>query len=308
MYKQRITVFTPTYNRAHTLGRLYQSLRDQTFVDFEWLIIDDGSTDGTKSLIEKYITDKNLFPIHYHLKSNGGKHTAINVGLEKAQGELFFTADSDDYLTSDALQKVDRWAASLPKDDKFCGVVGNWGSSADKTPNTIFNQVWRDANLLERHAEFSDAPIDGERAWVFFTDIHKKYVYPVFENEKFMTEAVAWNRMAQDGYKVRVFNDIIYIYKYLPGGLSLSGGQLFIDNPKGYALWLKEKGLFLRYGVHKKFRMYYSYLSSQKHRLSKVEIADNIGASYRVILVLCLIYSLKSFYNGVHKCLRHHFS
>lgn len=302
-YNHKITVFTPTYNRVHTLERLYRSLQAQTFADFEWLVIDDGSTDETKILIEKWLTEENPFPIHYYLKQNGGKHTAINEGLDKAQGELFFTADSDDYLTGDALEKVNNWAGSLPTNEQFCGVVGNWGSSATETPNTIFKGEWRDASLLERYPEFSKIPIDGERAFVFFTEIHKKYKYPVFENENFMTEAVTWNRMANAGYKMRVYNDIIYIYKFLPNGLTLSGSKMFINNPKGYALWLREKAELCNFSFYRKLTIHYSYFLTQENELTTKEIADNIGAPYLVIALLAYLHSAKKRYQLLLKSL-----
>lgn len=292
-HKYKITVFTPTYNRAHTLERLYISLQQQTFRDFEWLVIDDGSSDNTKTLLEKWLIEDNFFPIHYYLKPNGGKHTAINYGLDEAQGELFFTADSDDYLIADALQKVTSWVDFLPPNEKFCGVIGNMGYSNTETPNKVFKADYRDVNLLERYPDFSENPIDGERAIVFFTDIHKKYRYPVFDNEKFMTEAVTWNRMANDGYKMRAYNDIIYIYKYLPNGLTLSGYQLFFDNPKGYGLCIREKAEFCNYSNYKKLKMYYSYYFTQKHKLSAKEIAENIGASFLVIKLLSLVRAIK---------------
>ena len=94
-----ITVFTPTYNRAKLLPRLYKSLQEQTNKDFEWVIVDDGSTDNTKEVIDNIITQQeNDFPIRYFYKENGGKHTAINQGAKEAKGELFFIADSDDVL------------------------------------------------------------------------------------------------------------------------------------------------------------------------------------------------------------------
>lgn len=292
-YNHRITVFTPTYNRAHTLERLYKSLQAQTFTDFEWLVIDDGSTDGTKDHFEKWLEEKNIFPIRYYLKENGGKHTAINEGLDKAQGELFFTADSDDYLTTDALEKVNIWSSSVPANEKFCGVVGNMGYTTIETPNTIYRCEWRDATLLERYPEFSKTPIDGERALVFFTDIHRKYKYPIFESEKFMTEAITWNRMANDGYKMRFYNDIIYIYKFLPNGLTLSGSKIFINNPKGYALWLREKMEFCNYSFFRKLKMYYSYFLTQENELTTKEIADNIGVGYWLIALLPYLNSIK---------------
>lgn len=294
-YHHRITVFTPTYNRAHTLERLYRSLREQTFTDFEWLIIDDGSSDNTTEMVNQWIKEDNLFPIRYYSQENRGKHIAINSGLRKARGELFFTADSDDFLTNDALKKVDDWVKSLPENKNFCGVVGNMGSSPTETPNTVYKGKWRDANLLERYPEVSDLPIDGERVFVFFTEIHNKYPYPEFQNEKFMTEAVTWNRMASDGYRVRVFNDIIYIYKYLPNGLTLSGNQLFFNNPKGYGLWMREKAYFLHYSYTKKIKMYYGYFFSQKEKISVDEIAENIGAKPLIIMLMSSYYSCKRF-------------
>lgn len=297
MHKYKFTVFTPSYNRAHTLERLYKSLQQQIFTDFEWLVIDDGSSDGTKALFEKWTSEKNPFPIHYHYKENGGKHTAINFGLEQAQGELFFTADSDDYLTNNALKKVDRWIDSLPNDEKYCCVVGNWGYTIDETPNTIFDTDWIDATFLDRYPEGSAYHVDGERAYVFFTEIHKKYKYPEFENENFITEAVAWNRMAHDGYQMRVFNDIIYIYKFLPNGLTLSGSKIFIENPKGYGLWLKQKAEFSGYSSLMKLKIYYSYYSSQKDRLPIREIAYNMGTSSFVMALISILFSLKNLYN-----------
>lgn len=301
MSKYKITVFTPTYNRAHTLERLYKSLQKQTFTDFEWLVIDDGSLDNTRMLFEVWLKESNVFPINYYFKNNGGKHTAINYGLDKAKGELFFTADSDDYLLEDALQKVSAWVDSLPKNEKFCGVVGNWGYGSKETPNTLFDGKWRDANFLERYFDGSNIPIDGERAFVFFTEIHRKYKYPEFINEKFMTEAVTWNRMAHDGYKIRVFNDIIYIYKYLPGGLSLSGTKIFFDNPKGYGLWMREKAEFLKYGYYKKLKMYYGYFFTQKNQLTIEEIAKNIGTSYLLMILLYCFYRIKKVYHSFRK-------
>lgn len=302
-FNHRFTVFTPTYNRAHTLETLYRSLQKQNFTDFEWLIIDDGSSDGTNVLIQKWASEKNLFPIHYFLKENGGKHTAINYGLNKAQGELFFTVDSDDFLTSDALQKIDIWVKILPDHEQFAGVVGNLGLTLSKTPNAIFENEWRDACLLERYPEYSKSPIDGERAFVFFTEVHKKYRFPEFSNEKFMTEAVTWNRMAHDGYKMRFYNDIICIYKFLPDGLTRSGNKIFYDNPKGYGLWMREKAQFCRHSFFKRLKMYYGYFFTQKNKLSLNEISTNIGASYLLIALLSFMYLYKKWYRRTVKSL-----
>lgn len=289
----KITVFTPTYNRAYIIENLYRSLQRQTFRDFEWLIVDDGSTDNTEVLIASWQNDGNDFDIRYYKKENGGKCRAINYGADRARGLLFFNVDSDDYLTDVALEKIAEWEAGLPKDKKFCGVVGNLGTSATETPNTPWPEPYRDASLLERYSEYCEHPIDGERAWVFYTEIQKKYKYPEFDGENFITPAVTWNRMAHDGYLVRIYDDIIWVYEYLPDGLTASGNKRFIDRPQGHGLWLREKAEFMNVSFSNKFKMYYSFYCDHKHHLSDEKIAEYIGAKVLLIKIASFIYKLK---------------
>ena len=240
----KITVFTPTYNRAYIIEILYRSLQRQSFTNFEWLVVDDGSSDNTEELFKEWYKEDNSFEIRYYKKENGGKHRAINYGLDKAKGELFFTVDSDDYLTDDALNKVNEWEKNLDKSKKFAGIVANRGYDENNTINNYFKEDYLDLDLMQMYtySESGKKVLSRERAFIFYTDIHKLYKYPEFEGENFMTEAVTWNRMARDGYLVRYFNDIIWIFEYLPDGLTKAGHKLFIDNPRGYALWLIEKG------------------------------------------------------------------
>ena len=221
-----ITVFTPTYNRAYIINRLYESLQRQEIHNFEWLVVDDGSVDETEELFRTWMNNESKFPIRYYKKKNGGKCRAINFALDLAKGKLFFVVDSDDYLTDDALKKIIAWEKSLPKDEKYCGVAGNLGMSSNFTPNTLFETDYYDGTLLDRYRN-----IDGERALAFFTEIHKKYRYPEYSGEKFMTEAVIYNRMANDGYKMRFYNDIVWIYEYRSDGLTKAGNSLFLNNP-----------------------------------------------------------------------------
>lgn len=244
---------TPTFNRGYIIGNLYNSLLRQTFNDFEWLIIDDGSTDETESLIQKFKEECEPFTIRYFKQANGGKCRAINHALDKAQGELFFVVDSDDYLTDDALEKIDKWINELPKNDLFCGVAGNLGTSAVSTRNPQIKGGYYDGTLLDRYKNMK-----GERALALYTDIHKQYRYPEIAGENFMTEAVVWNRMANDGFKVRFFNDIIWIYEYREDGLTKAGKRVFLDNPQGYILWLKEKWIFTGANRIQLLKFYYS--------------------------------------------------
>jgi len=184
-FDYKITVFTPTYNRAYIIENLYRSIQRQTYRDFEWVVVDDGSSDGTEELFRKWQAERNDFPIRYVKQENGGKCRAINRGMTEARGELFFNIDSDDYLTDDALEKIARWEAELPKDSNFCGFSANLGFSPTETPNTLFEQGFLDGNAFDRYGA-----ANGERAMIFYTDIMRKYPYPEFPGEKFMTEAV----------------------------------------------------------------------------------------------------------------------
>lgn len=273
MFKYKITIFTPTYNRAHLLATLYKSIQDQTYRDFEWVIVDDGSLDNTESIVNGWIEENNDFHINYRKQPNGGKCSAINYGLDLAQGELFFTMDSDDTLTDDALEKIILWESQLPKKQKFCGVAGNLGTSEEHTPNTVFNEEYFEGTALDRYRN-----IEGERAMVFYTDVHRKYKYPIFDGERFMTEAVAWNRMANDGYKMRFYNDIIWIFEYQDDGLTKAGSKMFLNNPRGYGLWLREKAEFTGASFIDKLKLYYTFTCDLSNLYDTKLIAEAIGA------------------------------
>lgn len=267
-----VTVFTPTYNRAYILGDLYHSLQRQTCMDFEWLIVDDGSADDTKALVASWQGEENPFPIRYVYQENGGKCRAINRGLKEADGRLFFTVDSDDYLTDDAIEKVIRWDGELPKDGHFCGYVGNRGTTPTQTPNRLFPGGYLDGTALDRYDQ-----VDGERAFVFYTEIHRKYLYPEFPGEKFLTEAVTWDLMAHDGYKMRFYNDIIWIWEYKDDGLTRAGYRVFLENPQGTGLFFRQKAEFLHYSLWNKLTLWYGYATDAMDRCTDEQIASYIG-------------------------------
>lgn len=267
-----VTVFTPTYNRAYILGDLYHSLQRQTCMDFEWLIVDDGSADDTKALVASWQGEKNPFPIRYVYQENGGKCRAINRGLKEADGRLFFTVDSDDYLTDDAIEKVIRWDGELPRDGHFCGYVGNRGITPTQTPNRLFPGGYLDGTALDRYDQ-----VDGERAFVFYTEVHRKYLYPEFPGEKFLTEAVTWDLMAHDGYKMRFYNDIIWIWEYKDDGLTRAGYRVFLENPQGTGLFFRQKAEFLHYSLWNKLTLWYGYATDAMDRCTDEQIASYIG-------------------------------
>lgn len=289
-FDYKITVFTPTYNRAYLIETLYRSLQRQSFTDFEWLVVDDGSADDTQALFARWSREENPFPIRYFKQENGGKCRAINRGLEQARGELFFTVDSDDYLTDDALEKVARWEEELPKGQKYCGFAGNLGTAPGITPNKSFDGDFFDGTALDRYGA-----VDGERASVFYTEIHRRYPYPEFPGETFMTEAVAWNRMAHDGYKMRYYNDIIWIYEYKEDGLTRSGYDLFLNNPQGTGVFFREKAEFLHYPPKTILGMWYGFTCDAMDRCTNAEIAQYIGMPRWLVAPMKGLHSLIQF-------------
>ena len=294
MADKRITVFTPTFNRAYIIHNLYQSLCRQTFMDFEWLIVDDGSDDGTRDLVSGWETDA-PFRIRYYWQQNGGKHRAVNHGLDLARGEIFFVVDSDDQLTSDALYKIDDWFSHFPDRSDLAGIVANKGLSEEKTVNHFFSSDYLDKTFLDMNTyrENGELVLNGERAIAFYTEVHKKYRYPVYEDEKFMTEAVVYNRMAHDGYKLRFFNDIIWIYEYQSDGLSADGTEIYLRNPRGYGLWFRERADFMNWSIFQKWKMRYSFYCDLRDRYPVDIIAKSIGTSALFIHACKMVFRIK---------------
>lgn len=289
-----ITVFTPTYNRAYIIGNLYQSLKRQAYADFEWLVVDDGSTDDTESLFNQWMQEDNKFVIRYFKQENGGKHRAINRGLDMAHGQWFFTVDSDDYLTDDALAKVADWCAKIENHPSIKGIVANRGYTPTETGNYLFKEPYLDKSFLDMYTLTRDGKLvlGGERAVILSTALHREYKYPEFAGEKFMTEAVACNRMAYDGYKVRFYNDIIWVFEYKEDGLTKAGSKLFLNNPRGYGLWLREKAKFESVSPVKRLKMYYTFTCDLSDRLTAKEIADCIGAPEMLVRMIVLVRRL----------------
>lgn len=210
-----ITVVTPTYNRAYLLPRLYKSLCGQTFRDFEWIVVDDGSTDDTESILKSFIAD-GILNLRYLKKPNGGKHTAVNLGVKEAKGELLFIADSDDWLPSGALADVTEMYDSIKDDDSFAGVCGLDGYDGGKVVGSGLPKPVIDAYPQEISTAWG---VNGDLKEVLRTKIMQKFPFPEIDGEKFCPEVLVWNRIGLK-YKLRYFNKPIYTVEYQPDGLT----------------------------------------------------------------------------------------
>lgn len=297
MYKYKITVFTPTFNRGYIIGNLYKSLKKQTFKDFEWIIVDDGSTDNTEDLIKKYIAEKNCFDIIYKKVNNGGKHRAINEALNFASGELFFIVDSDDHLVEKSLERIVYWESTIENKKMYAGVAGNKGYSGKKMVGETFGGDYLDATSLER----DKYNILGDKSEVFYTKLLKEYKFPEIEGEKFITERIVWDNIGYDQYKMRWFNEIIYICDYLEDGLSKSINNIFINNPKGYALDILSQIEFRKIKGKSKLALLASYYSAVTEKISGREAAKNLNQNYYRLLIVVFLWRLKHKFKEIFK-------
>lgn len=236
-----LTIFTPTYNRAHTLPRLFESLKRQTSFDFEWLVIDDGSTDDTSVLFTDWQKENLRFPIRYIRVENGGKNRAINRALHLADGKLFMILDSDDMLTSDAVEFIINSFRQIADNEGLIGLSGKKGG-LDGVPLGVKSDNYDENGFVDcNNLDRPKYHLERDMAEVFKTDLLRNYEFKVWPGEKFTPEEVVWNQMALDGYKLRWFNKVIYLCEYQEGGLTDSTWSLLKNNPMGYAMMFDQR-------------------------------------------------------------------
>lgn len=233
-----ITVFTPAYNRGYIIGKLYESLCRQSFRDFEWLVVDDGSTDDTGTLLAGFIAE-NKIPIRYFRQENGGKHRAINRGVREARGELFFIVDSDDYLADDALERVAFHYGNVRDDATFAGVSGVCAraGSGEKIGG---EENWEIIDATFAEARWGRCAIRGDLSEIYKTEILRVFPFPEIPGEKFCPEMQVWYRISRR-YRLRLFYEKIYLCEYRADGLSAKIKKLCRENPRGTALAHLEK-------------------------------------------------------------------
>lgn len=225
----KITVFTPTYNRAYILPQLYNSLAWQTSGNFEWVVVDDGSSDDTSELLSRWEKNAN-FLIKWHTQSNQGKHIAINTGVSMASGELFFIVDSDDYLTPDAIEKVIRFWESEHRGDNVSGIIGYRSFASNKLVGTPLPPNIKQCKLRETGKKYHST---GDKVVIYRTSILQKFPFPKFGDERFLGESYVFNQI-DDTYDMVVMNDRVYMFQYQNDGLSQDFRKLYRNNPMGF--------------------------------------------------------------------------
>lgn len=234
MEKKTLTIFTPAYNRAHTIGRTYESLCRQTSKDFCWLVVDDGSVDNTKELVINWIKE-NKIPIRYIYQQNQGMHGAHNTAYRNIDTELNTCIDSDDYMPDDAVEKIiafwNRYGS-----DMYAGIIGLDRVNQGGIIGTRFPIGMTETTV----SGFYQTGGTGDKKMVYRTDVIRKYPeYPIFEGEKYVSLGYKYLLIDQN-YKLLVLNEPLVIVDYQQDGSSMNMFRQYWNNPKGFAFLRRE--------------------------------------------------------------------
>lgn len=226
-----LTVFTPTYNRANTLRRTFESLIKQNFRDFEWLIIDDGSTDETASIAMTFKEEANFLVRYYH-QEHGGKHRAYNKALELAAGNYFFTVDSDDWLTVNSLEDIAHNLSVNKGLDSVCGLM----ALKQNANGRIYGSRFPESPMITKWLQLEKLKCNGERSLVFKTKIARQYPFPIIPGETFVTENVVYEKIGRD-WSFLATNNSLTVCEYQSDGLTENIYKLMLDNPVGFMIY-----------------------------------------------------------------------
>ena len=247
-----LTIFTPAYNRAELLKRCYQSLKRQTSKDFVWIVIDDGSVDNTRQIVEKWIKTETDFEIQYYYKENGGLHTAYNLAIEKAQTELSVCIDSDDYMPDNAVEIIlDFWAKN--GSDEYAGITGLDFNAKDGTNiGGYYPDNQKSINLIDvLFGKYPQSP--GDKKHVVRTELYKK-VAPMgsFEGEKNFNPHCMHLKISE-GYDFLILNENLCFVEYQETGMTNSMYWQYYNSPNSFAeirrLYLSFDGAPLKFVI-----------------------------------------------------------
>ena len=263
-----LTVFTPTYNRAYILNQCYESLVRQSCKDFIWLIIDDGSTDNTKELVEEWMKNDNKFEIRYHYKKNGGMHTGHNAAYELIDTELNVCIDSDDFMPDNAVELIVNFWNKYGS-DKYSGIVAL---------DTYKNGEVIGCKLPDKKSTtlsgFYDNGGQGDKKLIYRTEVINKYPsYPEFKGEKFVPLDYKYLLIDQD-YELLIMNEAVCVVEYMEDGSSKNMFRQYYKNPRGFSFMRKVHMIYDKKFINK-FKNCIHYVSSSFISKNKEFISES---------------------------------
>ncbi|TLS35782.1 glycosyltransferase family 2 protein [Pseudalkalibacillus caeni] len=229
-----LTIFTPTYNRAYILHQCYESLKKQTCKDFIWLIIDDGSTDNTKDLVDKWVNESEIL-IKYHFQENQGMHGAHNTAYELIDTELNVCIDSDDYMPENAVEKIlTKW--NDEGSNRYAGIVGLDANHAGDIIGTKMPDSLRKSTLSNLYGRYK---VKGDKKLVYRSELTRKMPpYPLYPGEKYCPLSYKYILIDQE-CPLLIMNEVFCHVEYLQDGSSMNIIKQYKKNPNGFSFFRK---------------------------------------------------------------------
>lgn len=274
-----ISVFTPTYNRATLLHRVFESLEQQTFRDFEWIVLDDGSTDDTTSVLEAF-RQRATFPIKTISRRNRGKAQSINEGLFLADGELFICFDSDDWCVPSAFERISQMWRALG-DDLRPYYSGLSCLKCLKDGSLVGEDYSRMSYIGDSYVDRFNRRIKGDKWEIIRTDVHRENLYDVIHGEKYMAPEYAWLKIGRD-YKTLFINECLSIVEYQKGGISNNNIVHRSSSPLSASRFYK-LAFLVSTNVKSRTRSYINFERFQLHGKTKEELHYRIGSALYII-------------------------
>lgn len=227
-----LTVFTSTYNRAYCLSKCYESLLRQTNKDFEWLVVDDGSTDNTKELVESWRQEKKI-DIRYIYKTNGGMHTGYNTAYDNIFTELAISIDSDDYMTDDAVEKIlSFWEKN--KAPQYAGIVG-----LDIFPNgDVIGTELPDQKSCKIYDLYNRLGVKGDKKQIYRPELIRPFKSPEYDGEKLFATCYKYF-MVDLNYEMLILNEPLCVVEYMPDGFTKNIVKSYKNNLNNYIFYRK---------------------------------------------------------------------
>lgn len=209
---QKITIITPTYNRAHTLPRVYKSLKKQSFKDFKWIIIDDGSTDNTKEIVKQF-QEENLFPIEYFQQENKHKFLAVLDGIRKVKSKYHMVVDSDDSYPENSLETLYNEVEKIENQDEFIGLMGLSVDEEGKIVGNEYPNGGFDGSIFDMRYKYK---VRGDKFGIFISKSYLKQIenkdYSQYEGKGYIPQSVIFNEYDAKGLKTHFINKVVRIY------------------------------------------------------------------------------------------------
>jgi glycosyltransferase involved in cell wall biosynthesis len=253
-----LTIFTPTYNRAYCLHKVYDSLCRQSNKNFCWLIVDDGSTDDTKNLVASWKRE-NKIELEYLYQENQGMHGAHNTAYATIKTELNVCIDSDDFMPDNAVELIILNYEKIKDNKNIVGLVGLDANSEGEIIGTKIPDGILELTLYDLYNVYN---VKGDKKLVYKTDIVKKYPkYPIFKGERFVPLGYLYQLIDQD-FKLSTLNEVLCIVEYLDDGSSMNILKQYKLNPKGFSFSRKSR-MQLGKGFIEKFKNAIHYVSCE---------------------------------------------